>query len=100
MSVYPPLTEAQLRTIQQHVNSLYELKREVVEQGLHLVMDPGDEDILARAIAEMRQKVQRLDLELFRTFGLVHRLHESNVSTSLPQPRVRPTTDSLLELLK
>lgn len=104
MSLYPPLTQVQLTELQETVVKLYELRRKVADTGLTLILKPGDEDDLVRAITEARVVCNAYNDALFRVFNQVHRLKESNVPTTLPPPRpkhVEPlTTDTLEDLLR
>ena len=90
MSTYPPLTEANLLTLNEASARVIELRRQVYDLGLPICDRPGDEDNLTFAVSTMRNFVQRLDQELFRIYGLVHRLKSSNVPTTLVEPLKRP----------
>lgn len=103
MSLYPPLTEANLTTLNAALITLSHMGQEVCNSGVSIVLRPGDEDTLMQEVSDLRGKVAAYDLALFRIYGLVHRLKESNVPTTLPPPKPRAvplTTDVLEDLLK
>jgi hypothetical protein len=103
MSVYPPLTEANLAEINRALEHIRLLREEVANTVLCIVMAPGDEDELYLEIGQFRGRVQALDLALFQMFGLIGRLQRSNVPTTLPPPKPRAqtlSTDVLEDLLK
>lgn len=100
MTTYPPLTEANLATLGEACKHIAQLRHEVQCSELPVCQLPGDENVLLREVSIFRSKVQKLDLELFRMFGLVHSLLSSNVSTSLPpSSKPRPTLDDLEGML-
>jgi hypothetical protein len=100
MSLYPPLTEAQITELNTACHNINVLKCDVSSCGLVLCTRPGDEDELLRHVSALRGEVQKLDLALFRIYGLVHRLKESNVPTTVqPTRRPPPSLDDLEGML-
>jgi len=105
VSIYPPLTETQLQFLRNHVGSLNVMlsRVEVTMQNLILPSRPGDEDTLTLQVSDVRLALSKLDIDLFRTHNLVHRMKTENVPTSLPPPRSppreRPTVDTLGDFL-
>lgn len=97
MSVYPPLTQAQLTILNEAAAEIWALKTVVQDSGLPICNFPSDEDQLVVAATEMRGHVAKLDLALFRIYGLVHRLKCSNIPTTLPPTRRPPPSLDDLE---
>lgn len=91
MSLYPPLTPENIRKLNETILSIAMQRQELLQNWpLRLVEAPGDEDTLTRQVANLRGAIGALDLELFRLFGLVHRLKESNLPT-IPRPTTTAT---------
>lgn len=97
MSVYPPLTPQQLEALNQELLEAFRLRMTVHHFPVSVPMEPGDEDVILREVAEFRGHIAKLDLALFRIFGFVHRLRESNVPTTLPPTRRPPPSLDDLE---
>lgn len=103
MSLYPPLTQEQLTQLNAAIADIVVLKTLASQAIIPSMYAPGDEDMLTRAVAELRGRIAKLDLALFRIFGLVHDLKASNVPaapfTSTPvQRKAPPTLDDLSEM--
>jgi len=96
MSLYPPLTDDNIATLGTAVARLALMRKHVDIFPITLPLAPGDEDELLRDIAGFRRCVAELDAAAFAIFGLVHRLKNSNVPTTLPPTKSRkPTLDDL-----
>jgi hypothetical protein len=103
MSLYPPLSPANLAEINAALESIRDLREIVSFTLIANVVVPGDEDDLHFAVSEARGRVQRLDLALFQMFGLIHRLKTSTTieptAFTRSRPRQVPGLDDLEEML-
>src|SRR5437899_9949761 len=100
MSLYPPLTEANLLEINRALEEIRLLREEVASTVMNIVSAPGDEDDLLREVSDFRAKISALDTAVFKMYGLVHCLKESNVPTTVQlSRRPHPTLDTLEDML-
>ena len=99
MSLYPPLTEAQLAELRSAIEGVWRGLARIADTPLTIPQRPGDEDQLAIDIATFRLRVQSLDRTLFAIFDLIHRLKTANTppATSAPAPRKPSATIDDLE---
>jgi hypothetical protein len=101
MPVYPPLTPANLAELNRAIAEVEDLHVRVREETVFSVFEPHHVDELELHIGQVRGLVQALDLKLFRLFGLIHRLRNSNLppaSATPVQRRPPPTLDTLEDM--
>ena len=98
MSVYPPLRPEQILTISRHVACIMDAVNDILNIRPKMPTTESEVDELIAQIADFRRRVSFLDHLLFQTWGLVHRLRDSNVPTSLPPARPKPQLVSLDDL--